>query len=262
MKFNHIVSSALLALSLAAAAQAQVVSAGLGDMILGFKKTGATNNLEVDLGNISNFQSGGTYATGSEVFLSQLSAADLTAQFGTWTALSSVTFGVAGTNGAGGGFTIWASDKNLVTALNPGASQGTAAAAIATVYTGLNNASVTANSNFAAAILASGAQSWSTKSGAGNNFGGTFLNNLASNTTALTGSGGSTFVALDLYQLVNGGAAQTTADRIGQFKLYDDGTFSYTFTAIPEPSTYAAILGVVTLGVVALRRRREAAIEV
>jgi len=263
MKLNHLVSSGLLAITLAVTAQAQVVTAGLGDMILGFKKTGATNNLEVNLGNISNFQSGGTYATGSEYFLTQLSAADLTAQFTTWTGLSTVTFGVAGTNGAGGGFTIWASDKNLATALTPGASQGTASNAIASVYNGLNNATATANSASAAAILASGPNSWSTKSATGNNFGGSFLGNLASNTLALTGTGGSTFVQLDLYQLVNAGAAQTTSDRLGSFKLYDDGTFSFTsFTAIPEPSTYAAILGIVTLGVVAIRRRRQATIEV
>jgi hypothetical protein len=43
---------------------------------------------------------------------------------------------------------------------------------------------------------------------------------------------------------------------------YDIGTFSLsssgelTFTAIPEPSTYAAILGALTLGVAAYRRRR------
>jgi hypothetical protein len=47
---------------------------------------------------------------------------------------------------------------------------------------------------------------------------------------------------------------------------YDIGTFSLssggelTFTAVPEPSTYAAILGALTLGVVALRRRRAAVI--
>ena len=46
----------------------------------------------------------------------------------------------------------------------------------------------------------------------------------------------------------------TGAYDIGTFNLSSTGEL--TFTAIPEPSTYAAILGALTIGIVAIRRRR------
>jgi hypothetical protein len=46
----------------------------------------------------------------------------------------------------------------------------------------------------------------------------------------------------------------TGAYDIGTFNLSSSGEL--TFTAIPEPSTYAAILGALTIGIVAIRRRR------
>jgi hypothetical protein len=48
----------------------------------------------------------------------------------------------------------------------------------------------------------------------------------------------------------------TGAYDIGYFTLSSSGEL--TFTPVPEPSTYAAILGALTLGVVALRRRKAA----
>ncbi len=59
-----------------------------------------------------------------------------------------------------------------------------------------------------------------------------------------------TFASLDLPSLTAGLSWNTDA-------LYSDGQLSITGTAIPEPSTYAAIMGVLALvGVVAARRRR------
>jgi hypothetical protein len=40
---------------------------------------------------------------------------------------------------------------------------------------------------------------------------------------------------------------------------YDIGTYSYTYSAVPEPSTYAAIAGALGLGYAVYRRRRQAA---
>lgn len=60
---------------------------------------------------------------------------------------------------------------------------------------------------------------------------------------------------LNLYSLLatDGG---NSATKLGFFTLTDSsGVFSLTFTAIPEPSTYAAILGAVTVGFVLVRRR-------
>ena len=51
---------------------------------------------------------------------------------------------------------------------------------------------------------------------------------------------------------------------LGTFSLASNGNFSFTaaLTAVPEPSTYAALLGLGTLAIVAIRRRRQAAVAV
>jgi hypothetical protein len=52
-----------------------------------------------------------------------------------------------------------------------------------------------------------------------------------------------------------------SALELGTFNLSANGELTFTaFTAIPEPSTYAAILGALTIGFVAIRRRRAAVI--
>jgi hypothetical protein len=58
--------------------------------------------------------------------------------------------------------------------------------------------------------------------------------------------------ATDLYVIASDGNSGT-AEFEGTFNLTADGNLTYT--AIPEPSTYAIILGALTIGSVALRRR-------
>jgi len=66
----------------------------------------------------------------------------------------------------------------------------------------------------------------------------------------------STSDTLGLYSLVQGNSTTGSSKYLGYFTLTDTaGAFSLSFTAIPEPSTYAAILGAVTLGLVVARRR-------
>ena len=61
---------------------------------------------------------------------------------------------------------------------------------------------------------------------------------------------------LNLYSLLPGVSGGGSATDLGYFTLTDTaGAFSLTFTAIPEPSTYAAILGALTVGFVLIRRR-------
>ena len=72
---------------------------------------------------------------------------------------------------------------------------------------------------------------------------------------------GAVYSALDLYSVV------ANADTfLGTFALYtgadgnghNAGDLTFTaFAAIPEPSVYAAVLGVATLGFVAIRRRKQ-----
>lgn len=57
------------------------------------------------------------------------------------------------------------------------------------------------------------------------------------------------YAASDLYMV----KASTEAQFVGTLAVYQDG--EVTFTVIPEPSTYAIILGALTVGFVALRRR-------
>jgi hypothetical protein len=64
---------------------------------------------------------------------------------------------------------------------------------------------------------------------------------------------------MGLYALQPGTGSGGSVTELGYFTLADNsGTFSLDFTsitAIPEPSTYAAILGALTIGFVVVRRR-------
>jgi len=61
---------------------------------------------------------------------------------------------------------------------------------------------------------------------------------------------------LNLYSLLPGTGSGGSSTKLGFFTLTDtSGVFSLSFTAIPEPSTYAAILGALTIGFVLVRRR-------
>lgn len=252
---------ALCAFGLAASANAQI-SVGFNDLVLGFNKTsgtGSTNNLEVSLGSVSNFKAGGLNATGAEVFLSQLSVADLNANFGIaagtggWQA-SGTNWAVVGTNGAGGGNTLWGTYASGTEA--PGSSQGAGANAISTMYSGLNGQIATANSASSAFIATAEPLSWKTTSDANFSYWSASIFR-AGSTGFDNGSIAST--SLNFYEWVEGAASATL---LGQFKLYNNGNFSFTSAAvIPEPSTYAALLGVATMGIVAIRRRRQAAVE-
>jgi hypothetical protein len=73
--------------------------------------------------------------------------------------------------------------------------------------------------------------------------------------TQAVGSSGST--SLVLWQLAGTASGSAAGVDLGTFTL-NASTHVLTFTAIPEPSTYAAILGVLTVGFVLIRRRSQA----
>ena len=59
---------------------------------------------------------------------------------------------------------------------------------------------------------------------------------------------------MDLYSIT-----ANASSFLGTFALYQNGDLTFTaFQAIPEPTTYAALLGVATLGFAAIRRRKQA----
>ncbi len=114
----------------------------------------------------------------------------------------------------------------------------------------------TGNANYSFSIGTWNGSTFTPLGGSGTASGGPVVNNtsFASGTAGITqsatfttgGSGSSDFVAIQW--------AQTNATSGADFFGFDNVTLSVT--AIPEPSTYAALLGAAALGLAAWRRRR------
>ena len=235
------------------------VTAGLDDLVLGFKSSTATNNLMVNLGSSSQFAMGGTQPVSWSKDVSSL----LTTAYGSdWNTITSLNWGVAGTQGAQdpektafvtsqwgtAAGTLGVQNSVQWTSVNS-SGMGSAATNIGKVYSGLTGASAANTlSSDAVNILASNGSSWSSATTTGGAF--VIFNpqtRFQNQVTRL--ADGTMFSASDLYQMDFGVAGQFQ----GTFALDQSGIL--TFTAVPEPSTYAMILGALTLGVVAVRRR-------
>jgi len=246
----------LKSLSLVAAFAAAAVSAQAqasnSDLILGFKQSTGTGNatsLEIDLGNTfatTTAVAAGTYDLGN---ISSLISSTYGAS---WATSSTLTYGVVGdTVDSNLINTVWATSKWTTTTGTLGVQNsttfgtvsdsnlGTTGSKVQKVYqsqfavdsTGFNNAVVTATAQ----------SGWKTNDPF--NFTTAKLDNAVTNK------------ATDLYVISSDGNSGT-ADFLGTFNLSSAGELTFTVTsAIPEPSTYAMILGALTIGFVALRRR-------
>ena len=271
---SKLLTAALFSLAAAFSLQAQTVSAN--DIIVGVRNSGA-NNLEIKAGSVSTLQ---TFST--ETLIGNYNSS-LTAAIGaTWSTATNSAGAIWGAGGSSGQSTqVYASSlwdlgsagtlgvANNDHPWNGFSSLGTAATKFGSVNTGFNSSSATATADAGAkTILAGNANSWSLQGGTGaaafNNFNpnnGGFAGVAAANAAAL----GTNYSALDLYQVVVNGSTF-----LGTFALYtadggghNVGDLTFTaFTAIPEPSTYAALLGAVTLGVVVIRRRQQSQTQV
>ncbi len=275
MKTKHLLAVALLAFAGGAVAvQAQTVTAGLNNLILGFRATGGTGaavNLEVNLGSVSQFYN----VLGNPISLTGLSVADLSAAYGSnWFNRSDLFWGVAGTTGSAVGTTVngativtktlWGTATETTLGVQSTAwnrlgtfSQQGPANTIATLYSGgigsLNGATATGNSATAALLDTSLAGSWSKQEGTN----AAAFGSQMSKSSFENGTPGSSVAVSDLYELQPGSGA---GSYLGSFALTEGG-LSYAGSAagaaaVPEPSTYAAILGALALGLAALRRRR------
>jgi hypothetical protein len=238
---------------------AQTITPQLDDLILGFHATGGQGqaiDLEVDLGNISNFYDA---AVGSTLPLPALSLQDLSDAYGaSWSTRTNLFWGAIATTGRANGTsdnhapvgTLWATDPDGQPAWQRGSvfAQKTASAALEAVFTpgsagSLYGATATSNSSVAADITASSPGSWSAEDlkTLGTSFGyfNPTIDNVVSNVAVVS----------ELYELQPGSGAGTD---LGELELSPSGL---SFIAVPEPS--AGVLVAVGLGsIVFLRRRR------
>ena len=239
----------------AAAAFSAHAQLDAGDLILGFRSTAASSDVEIGLGNVNSLTTG---------LIGNFNAS-LTSVFGSsWATTGGISWGAAGTdnvntidyvtakwNTAAG--TLGVQNSTPFAAASSSAL-GLASSAIVVAGQGFTgpNAVAAADAN-AITIAKSNAQSWTSQETAGSAaFGSSaFAQSTFSNTTNRSNAsvGAS---ASDLYEYT----ANNAGVFLGTFSLKSNGDLY--FTAIPEPSTYAAILGVATLGIAMIRRRKQA----
>ena len=259
MNTKNILGAALLATGLAVAAHAQI-NVQTGDLVLGFRQAGNSQDLLVDLGQASVFENATSTINLSPLF----AASDLTSTFGSsWATSNNVKWGVFGAtyNGDSGSLsvasdTLWSTSANGSIARQVDVNQNLPAGGIFTM---------TYASLYGATPITSGGADVHTSSANGTfgytdsiTLGGTALSDWGYfNTNVVEGVGPGSLALYEMQPTATGTAPGTL---LGTFTLGSNGAFSFSpFAAIPEPSTYAGILGVVTLGIVAIRRRRQAA---
>ena len=272
--------SKLLALSVAALAATTGVFAATttdtqaaGDILLGFytsSGTGATQNLIVNLGSFTQFDSnnGGTITFSSSI------VADLAATYGAnWNSRTDLEWTVTGATYTG---SVNGLTRNTIFATSPRASIGNSPASIDSASDGIlaavrgniqaigntyNNTETTANSSVSV-VVSTNTDSLYSRQQTSNaaQFGPNNAN--FTNGTSIS----------DFYGLVPtlGGVAPTGlstdasglvwsrgSNYLGYFTLDGSGlSFTAAGSAIPEPSSYAAICGLAIMGYVAAGRRR------
>ena len=271
MKIKTMVVSALLFAGASVAAHAQ---AAYGDLILGFELAGNTTNLEVDLGSVSSFigTAPGTYSIVTGL------GTDLSSTYGSgWNTNSNLNLGVVGSTSGTSGFagqlkrTLWVTSSGTaysqsVASLYAGANSNISAlygqSAAEGAFGGVSVSSspadliqTTAFSGTTQGILTGTtlAGSWTSQEATGGSGFSIPITSGAVLEAAMNSSGGT--VTNELYMLNPGSGPATD---LGTFSLNSSGDLTFTaLSVIPEPSTYAMILGVFALGFVMLRRRHQ-----
>lgn len=237
-----------------------------GDLLVGFYTatgTGATQNLIVNLGAFQQFDN----KNGATINFSSSIVSDLVATYGSnWNSRTDLVWSVTGATFAS---SLDGLTRNTIFATSPRASLGDSPVVIASntdsalaqvrsqiqsIGGSFNLLDATTNSSVSVVVPGSNPDSMiSRMAGASPQFS-------SANTNDTNGNNYS-----DLFALVPsvGGLnpSGNSSDYVRGSNLL--GTFSLTasglsFTAVPEPSSYAAIAGVFALGAVAGRRRRQA----
>jgi hypothetical protein len=236
------------------------------NLIMGFRSTGSTGstfNLTVDLGLITDYTSGGTFADGNMHQITNLGSTDIASTYGSgWASDSAITWGVAAAKGAASKIVYATSAETTIGTVSTPydstvvSARNTAGGLIQGVLNGFDGQTGLSGGSYSAQVTASNGDSWSSLEfqQAGNSF-GAFDTAVFENGTNF---GSNNYIVSDLYKIAGSGVTY-----VGSFGLASDGKLYYSssaasFSAVPEPSTYAAILGVAALGFVAVRRRRQA----
>ena len=266
------VIASLLALT-AVSSQAAVT---VGDVLVGFTATGgvgADQNVVVDLSQYLSTSS--TYVNNSSIV--NLSSV-LSSTFGNdWATRSDLKFGAAAATGNSlstprvilSSAELTAGVQSLQRAPLSKGTLGSGALKIETQPTTYSALTAVSSNSFSAVYVAptSIVNSWNANKDftAGLSF--AYFSPYIDTTANLTQGGiasqldGTSYAVLDLYKYVGTATTATNvASLIGGLGLNASGNLAFNtdiaqFAAIPEPSTYAMILGALTLGVVGLRRR-------
>lgn len=251
-------------------ASVQAIPAATGDLILGFRASGAPGsdtNLEINLGPAANFANA---AAGSTSVLTGLAASDLVAVYGAnWNTRADLSWGIVGTTGTdtvgtAPARTIWASSPQVTPGTKsepwPVSSAGglqNASNAIATMYSGptgsLVNFPATPNSPAAAKVNSSLGGSWSVQDDltAGVSF--RRFNptvRISGNAFPAAGSAydGTGYSVLDLWE-IRPGTSGDPGTHVGGFGLNSAGklVFSKDVTKFGSGTTGPVELGVPTI---------------
>lgn len=280
MKSKHIIPALLTMAGLAFGSQAYGLTAAVPDLAVGFQQVGGSNDYQVDLGSMANYVN---LAPNTLINLSgTVSASDLSSLFtSSWATSSNVTWGGAATVGASAATlngesetakTTWITQfdgisKGLAPSLTPPASIYTNKAALSggnTRYQAVQNlylsyGSGTALSTPNAVEVSTSTAGSYTKYSSNNGFAAGFDGPTALNL------GAGQYSVIDLFKYT---ATPSTGPGtyVGSLELSNTGGLFFTnyvptvATAIPEPTTYAALIGVAALGFAMIRRRKQATV--
>jgi len=266
---KKLIITGLIAAALSGAAFAAETSS---DLILGFRAfqgTGSGNNLQIDLGSADSIvaaanSAGGTATLGNLVTgatFGNTGANTIDTIYGSsWNTRSDVLWAVVGSTTSGSdplGYaksTLWGSSIANGSASSPWTPNTASSQNAGTSKIGVLYANMTGTFQNK---LTSVTGAWSKQElpGSGSLGFGWFnpYTTQLENTTNITGS----YVSSDLYSISPTDTGTGLATLLGTIDITGTGAVTFTLAPIPEPSTYAMILGVFALGFVMLRRRQQ-----